>query len=132
MILFVSKVFSVVLAIVAVSKSYVDFRTKRESFQVFLLWTLAWIGIVFVALYPRIVDILIRFAGGENVGLGTFFGMAMVFLFYLVYRLHVRLDRMSQQIATLVQALALDRDLARAESGPNEPLRSDSKEKSHA
>ena len=39
MFLLFARIFSVVLAAVAISKSYVDFKARKESAQMFLLWT---------------------------------------------------------------------------------------------
>ena len=109
MFVIVSKIFSIVLAGVAISKSYVDFRSKRESVQMFLFWTVTWVGIVVVALFPSIVDSLIALGGGR-VGIGTFLGMALVFLFFLMYRMYVRLERLEQKLTLVVQDLALKED----------------------
>jgi hypothetical protein len=102
-----SKVFSVVLAGIAISKSYVDFLEKRESAPMFVLWVLTWSGIVIIALFPQIVDLVIAYSGGGRMGLGTFFGMVLVFLFFVVYRIYVKLERMERRLTALVQELAL-------------------------
>ena len=110
MFVIVSKIFSVVLASIAISKSYLDFHQKRESASMFVLWTLTWVGIVVVALFPQIVDIAIVYFGGGRTGLGTFFGMALVFLFFVVYRTYVKLERLEHKLSALVQELALRDD----------------------
>ena len=92
MFLILSKVFSLLLAAVAISKSYVEFRARAESLQMFVLWTLTWTGIVLVALFPSIVDLMISPSPYGRAGLGTVFGMGLVFLFFVVYRIYVRLD----------------------------------------
>ena len=104
MFVYFSQAFSLILAIIAVSKSYVDFRARRESLQMFVLWTLTWAAIVFVALVPRTIDALL---GGSNAGVGRFLGMAVVFLFFLLYRVYVRVERLEQKITLLVQEVAL-------------------------
>lgn len=107
MFLLVAKVFSVLLAAIAISKSYVDFRSRVESPQMFVLWTLTWTVIVLVALFPSIVDFLISFSGSGRTGLGTVFGMGLVFLFFVVYRLYVKLERLERNLTKTVQELAL-------------------------
>ena len=107
MFLIFVKFFSVALAAIAVSKSYVDFRSRAESLQMFLLWTLTWIAIVVVALFPTIVDIILAYAGSGRAGLGTFFGMALVFLFFVVYRIYAKLERVEQKLIKTIQELAL-------------------------
>jgi len=105
--LVVAKVFSVILASIVISKSYVDFHKKRESASMFVLWILTWSGIVVVALFPGVVDLLIAYFGAGRTGLGTFFGMGLVFLFFVVYRVYVKIERLEQRFSALVQELAL-------------------------
>ncbi len=109
MFVIAAQVFSVLMAIIAISKSYVDFRGKVESFGVFLFWFLTWLSIVIVALFPSIIARLIA-AGGGQAGLGTFFGMVIVFLFFLVYRVYVRLKRVEQNLTATVREMALRED----------------------
>jgi hypothetical protein len=107
MLALTSKIFSLVLALIALSKSYVDFRGRRESFSMLLFWTGTWILIVVFALFPSLVDILLSFSGTARTGLGTFFGMALVFLYFVVYRLYVKLERIEQNLTKVIQEIAL-------------------------
>ena|ERR1700733_3538819 len=101
------KVLSFLLAAIAISKSYVDFRGKVESLQMFVFWVVTWTSIVIVALFPSIVDDLIASFGGGRTGLGTFFGMGLVFLFFIVYRMYVKLERIEQKLTKTIQEFAL-------------------------
>ncbi len=106
MFLLIARVFAIVIALVAISMSYVDFRSRKESPQMFLLWTLIWIGIVFVGMFPDLVAAIVS-AGGGSAGIGTFLGMVIVFLFFLVYRMYVRLEVLEQKLTVVVRELAL-------------------------
>jgi len=101
------KVLSFVLAAVAISKSYVDFRGKVESLQMFVFWIATWTSIVVIALFPGIIDLLISMFGGGRTGLGTFFGMGLVFLFFIVYRMYVKIERIEQKLTKTIQEFAL-------------------------
>ena len=114
MIPIIAKIFAVLLAGIAISKSYVGVRSKAESFQLFIFWTCTWAAIVVVALFPAIVDVFIDSFGEKRTGLGTFFGMALVFLYFLVYRIYMKLDLMEQKLVKIVQELSL-RDWTRTE-----------------
>ena len=107
MIPWAARILSVILAAIAVSKSYVDFRARRESLQIFVFWLVTWTGIVVVALFPSIIDVILVTFGGGRTGLGTFFGMAIVFLFFVVYRIYVKVDRIQQTLTKTIQDLAL-------------------------
>ena len=103
-----AKIFSLLLALIVLSKSYVDFRGRQESLSMFVFWAVTWILIVTVALFPSLVDLLLRLSGNERgVGLGTFFGMALVFLYFVVYRIYVKLERIEQNLTKAIQELAL-------------------------
>jgi hypothetical protein len=105
-----AKVFSVALALIAITKSYLGFRAKIESLQLFVFWLLTWSGVIVIALFPGIVDLVILYFGGGRTGLGTFFGMALVFLFFIVYRIYLKLERIEQGLTRTIQELALRDD----------------------
>ena len=107
MFVLVAKVFSFVLAVIAISKSYVDFRARLESLQIFLFWVFTWLGIVVVALFPSIIDYILGSFGGGRAGLGTVFGMGLVFVYFLAYRIYVKIGRVEQKLTKTVQELAL-------------------------
>ena len=107
MFLLIAKVFAFVLAVIAISKSYVDFRARVESLQIFLFWMFTWLAIVIVALFPSIIDFVIKSFGGGRAGLGTVFGMGLVFLYFLAYRMYVKIGRIEQKLTKTVQELAL-------------------------
>jgi small membrane protein len=112
----ISKVFSIFLAAIAISKSYVDFRARKESLQMFVVWTFTWFSIVIVAIAPGIIDYLFSLGGGRT-GIGTFLGMAMVFLFFLLYRVYVKLERLDQKMTGIIQELALRENWRREKRG---------------
>jgi hypothetical protein len=107
MFLLFAKVFAVVLALISISKSYVDFRARIEPLQIFLFWMFTWLAIVIVALFPSIIDYVIGSFGGGRAGLGTVFGMGLVFLYFLAYRMYVKIGRIEQKLTRTVQELAL-------------------------
>src|SRR5262245_65689598 len=92
------KGFSLALAAIAISKSYVDFRARRESLQMFLLWSLTWTGVVVVALFPSIVDVILAYSASGATGLGTFFGLGLAFGLFLLSRIYVQLERADKKL----------------------------------
>ena len=106
MIVLISQIFSLVLALIVISKSYVDLRSRRESLPMFVVWTLTWTAIVAVALFPSLIDVLLR-GSTAGTGIGRILGMGVVFEFFLLYRVYTRVERLEQKIAALVQEVAL-------------------------
>src|ERR1700741_4646023 len=103
MFLIVAKVFSIILAAISISKSYVDLKARVESLQMFIFWVCTWTMIVLVALYPPIIDVLIASSGYGRTGLGTVFGMGLIFLFFVVYRIYVKMERVEHKLTRTIQ-----------------------------
>src|SRR5206468_1670531 len=57
------KILAVVLAVIVVSKSYIDFRLRVESLPMFLFWAVTWTVIVIIALFPTTIDLVIAYFG---------------------------------------------------------------------
>lgn len=105
MIVLISQIFSLVLAVIVISKSYVDLRSRRESLPMFVLWSVTWAIIVSVALSPGLIEFLLR--GTAGAGIGRILGIGVVFEFFLLYRAYTRVERLEQKLTALVQEVAL-------------------------
>ncbi len=108
LILLTAQIVGGLLALVVLANSYDDYRRGRESLQIFLLWAVAAAGILVVTLFPQVIDWAMATAGGQRTGLGTVFGLGLVFLFYLSYRIFVKADRVERELTNLVRKIALE------------------------
>lgn len=106
MILF-SKFLAVFLAFLVITKSFYDFRKKREGLFVFLFWIITWLFIAYVAIKPGLFYKLVNSMASENIGIGTFVGIAFVFLFYVTYRVYVKANRLEIQIREIVMKIGV-------------------------
>ncbi len=106
MIIF-TKIFAVFLALLVISKAYHDYKKKNDSIIVLLFWTITWILIAYVALKPELFYYFVSKMANENVGLGTFVGIAFISLFYVTYRVYVKANRLERQIRDIVMKVAL-------------------------
>lgn len=68
---------------------------------------MAWIAVIVIALFPQIIIILIEKTGGERTGIGTIFGISLVFLFFVIYRIYLKAQRIEQQLQKLVRDMAI-------------------------
>jgi hypothetical protein len=106
-ILFTAQVVAGIMAVVVIARSFEDWRKGNDSWPIFLFWTVAAGGILAVALFPQLVDWAIGKLGGQRTGIGTIFGLGLVFLFYLSYRIFVKADRVEKEMTRLTRELAL-------------------------
>lgn len=101
------KVFSAILGFLVISKTFAELKRKRESLVMTIFWTLTWAVIMFIAFFPSIIDWLIRQFDGQGTGLGTFFGLGLTFLFFIIYRVYIKADRVERLLATLIREIAI-------------------------
>jgi hypothetical protein len=93
-------------ALFAISRSYLRFRHSSESLGEFLLWSVVWISIVVVVLFPEITAIPARIFGiGRGIDLLIY--VSLIFLFYSVYRIYAKIEKVEQDITKLTRAITL-------------------------
>lgn len=103
----IAKIVSIVLALVVISKSYLDFKKKRESLTMFLIWSLIWIIVVTIAVFPFIAEKAIDQLGSGRTGIGTVLGIGMVLMLYIVYRVYTKSNRIEYQLRELITKISL-------------------------
>ena len=96
----------VLFAAFAVARVVGRFRAGVIRLSECLLWTGLWVGVAVVVLDPSLTQ---RFARVLGVGRGVdaVFYLTLVLLFYLVFRVHMRIRGLERQITELVRKLAL-------------------------
>lgn len=101
------KIFSVFFGLMVISKTYLNFKKGKESLTMFLFWSTTWFLIILLSFFPNIIDKIILATHSERVGIGTFLGMAIVFLFFVIYRVYIKADRIEKELTKLIREDAL-------------------------
>ena len=108
MLLILARIFVVIFAILVVSKSYLSYRSKKESLTMTVFWSLTWILICSVTFYPHLIDVVLvdpRARGGA----GTVLGIGLIFIYFVIYRVYIKADRIEKQLSKIVRDIALKR-----------------------
>ncbi len=94
-----------------------QFRRGGLNVREYLFWLVWWLGGVIVILRPETATLVANLVG---VGRGTDFVVyiSVILLFYLVFRILVRQERMEGEITKVVRELAIMKHL----SGPEAPI----------
>lgn len=111
------------ISIVAIVYAWSLVRRQKKTVWEGTLWTLFWLAIAVVALFPAVLDYL-TFATGfkdrQNALLITFLGI----LSFMVFALIVRVENLEQRQTKLTRSMALrDAGLDRRQVNGNEGLR---------
>ncbi len=97
----------ILFAVFAISRTFMQFRSGKFTLSWLFVWVVFWIGTGAVAALPQTTDIVAKFVG---VGRGADFivYLAVIGLFYLMFRMFIKVEDLEREITTLVRKLALE------------------------
>lgn len=76
----------------------------------FLIWFVFWLAVAFVVVLPKTTDYLARFVGLRTAtGIDLMVYVSIVVIFYIVYRLLVKIDRLERHITAITRHIALEK-----------------------
>jgi len=79
-------------------------QINKNEFTFWLIfWTVAGLAIVFI----KTIDKLIMFLGFSGSGINFLFYIAVMILFYLIFKMRLRIVRLEKQITDVVREVAL-------------------------
>ncbi|MFH1405257.1 MAG: DUF2304 family protein [Patescibacteria group bacterium] len=100
------QIFIVVFALFAIVRASMQFHQGRVTRFWLVFWLLFWLVLCLVVLLPQTTQTLASVLGvGRGVDLAIY--VSIILLFYLVYRVFVKLEDIENQITKLVRSVAL-------------------------
>ncbi len=99
--------FIVVFALFAVTRTFMQFKKGALTIAWLLFWVFFWLIAAFVAVLPQTTDVFARLVGVGR-GADVVIYLSLVALFYLVFRLYVKIERVEGEITRVVRGRALD------------------------
>jgi hypothetical protein len=96
----------ILFALFAWSRVVNGLRRGTLALTPFLLWTVFWIGVVVVALRPETTAAVAHVFGvGRGADLAIY--LALVLVFFLLFRLFAKIEDLERQLTRFVRAQAL-------------------------
>lgn len=89
----------------ALSRAIIRYREKSFGMFALIFWTLIWCVIAFFVWKPASSDAIARILGVGR-GVEALLAVAVVILFYGVFRLYVKLEFIEHELTVLVRRLA--------------------------
>lgn len=94
------------VSIICILLGIYRYNNDHFSNSVFVLWTLGWIIVLIVTIFPNLTT---HFANifGIGRGLDSVYIVSIIFLFYIVFRLYNIMELQKKRINELVSQMAL-------------------------
>lgn len=103
----IAKAIATFFATLVLVKVYDEFCHGRENIVMLLFWLTTWSAVLILAFFPSVTFWLRENIFGPNTGLGTIFGIGLIFLLFISYRLYIKADRAERKINKIITELAL-------------------------
>ena len=100
-----------IIALAAIIVFYFRFRKGKHSLSSFILWTLLWIFIIIVSIFPQSSMIFARIFGITR-GLDFIIIVALAFIFYLGIRLYYKIDKLEEDVNKIVKEVSLNNEIS--------------------
>lgn len=95
-----------VFALFAWSRVFLSYRAKLFNAKELLFWSIVWLFAVVIVFIPRKTDILAHFLGIGS-GFDALVFIAIILIYYVVYRLYAKANENEEIITNLVRKIAL-------------------------
>lgn len=100
------KVILILFVLFALFKVVLRYRDKIISLQELILWTVFWFAAAFLILFPDVTSYAANLVGvGRGADLAVY--LAILILFYLMFRVLAKLDKAEKDVTKVVRAVAL-------------------------
>lgn len=94
----------------ALSRAIFRFRDKQINTLELAFWCLLWIAAGVVLFMPQVTNPIAKLLNvGRGIDVPVY--LSIVLLFYLVFRLYVKLDNQNQNITKLVREVAIKKEI---------------------
>jgi small membrane protein len=107
MFIYFIKFLSFFLGFTVITKTYYDYKKGAETIVMLLFWTVTWLFIICAAIFPDKIYSTMQRLSKENIGIGTFVGIAFILLFFITYRIYIKANRLERKLHDLVIKLGL-------------------------
>lgn len=97
-----------IFIIFVLSRTVLQFRRGLISSKELTFWFILWLAVGVVVILPQTASFLANLLGvGRGADLVIY--LSIVVLFYIVFRIFIRLDRLDREITKIVRELALQK-----------------------
>lgn len=94
-------------ALFAITRTILQFKNGAVTRMWLLFWILFWAGAGTVAALPQTADAVARLVGVGR-GADVVIYLSLVVIFYLIFRLYVKIEQVEGEITRLVRKLSMD------------------------
>ncbi|MBN2052429.1 DUF2304 family protein [Candidatus Woesearchaeota archaeon] len=96
----------IIFALFAISRAVLRFKDNNLSKNELMFWVAVWVAIIILPFIPNVMTYISSIFGiGRGIDLVIY--ISIVVIFYLIFRLYVKIEAVEKQITLVVRKLTL-------------------------
>ncbi|HIP16382.1 MAG TPA: DUF2304 family protein [Methanothermococcus okinawensis] len=100
------QILALVFAIFAMFKIILKAKNSEINIEPAIFWIFVWMLVVLIAVFPQTMSYLATFTGVKR-GVDSIIYLAIMILFYLQYRLYIKMENIEREITLIVREIAI-------------------------
>lgn len=106
MVINILQIIIVLFALFALSRAILRFKDGRITKGELFFWSFLWVALVVFVFLPGVIGFISKILGiGRPIDVVVY--AAIVILFYLIFRIYVKIEGVEQEITTIVRKVSL-------------------------
>ena len=102
------QIIGIAFGLFAIIKSAFKFKKNKIPLSELIFWTVVWASMIGLALFPAPITLIANYVGiGRGVDLAIY--LSIILLFYLVFKIFMKIDKQRTDTTRLVREIALNK-----------------------
>jgi len=102
------QVIGILFALFAYSRSIIRFKDNKITVKEFIFWTIIWVSVIIVSIVPGITAWISNLTGVRR-PVDFLVYASIIILFYLIFRMYIKIDEINQNITKVVRHVAKEK-----------------------
>ncbi|MEA1963307.1 MAG: DUF2304 family protein [Patescibacteria group bacterium] len=101
------QIIALLMIIFFLTKLFLQRKNKQVGRMEFFFWLVFWFLSALVIIFIKKIDILVASLGFSAAGIDVLLYLSVAALFYLIFRLRVKLENIDREITKIVREIAI-------------------------
>ena len=102
----VIQILALIFAIFALFKIILQVKNNEITVESAIFWIFIWMLVILMVVFPQTMNYLATLTGVER-GVDVIMYIATIILFYLLYRLYIKIENLEREITIIVREIAI-------------------------
>jgi len=100
------QVIAIVFGIFALLKVILKMKNRKLLLNEFIFWSSIWAALIILSIFPQISEKIANFFGFTR-GIDFFIVSSILLMFYLIFRIFIKLEELENKITKLSRSIAI-------------------------